>query len=162
MLEKGFRFRNPFFMPHSSMKIRTYHSNDKVHVIEVFRANVPAYFDPSEQQGLEHYLGADIEDYYVVEYLGRIIGAGGINYEANKAILSWDFIHPEHQGKGVGTLLTQHRLDYIRKEKGLRVVEVRTSQLTDRFYARFGFILLHKEEDYWSVGYHLYHMRLEL
>ena len=145
------------------MKIQPYQSNDKKSVLHLFDLNTPQYFSLSEREDLIRYLDEEIEDYFVVISDGEIVGAGGINYlwEQNIARISWDMIHPDKQGQGIGSLLTKHRLSHISKNEKISLVEVRTSQHTHLFYEKMGFELKTTEKDYWAPGFDLYAMECE-
>ena len=97
--------------------IRPYRQTDQQSVLNLFQSNTPEYFDFSEKVELLDYLNHKLEDYFVVEQNGVVIGSGGINYfyEEKKARLSWDIVSPQSQGKGVGTVLTHYRLNLIKK-----------------------------------------------
>lgn len=132
--------------------------------MEVFRLNVPAYFSPSELAALSEYLDQERELYYVIEENELVVGAGGINFEEGKriAIISWDMVHPEQQGKGLGRQLLNHRLAEIKKINAVEKIIVRTAQLTFEFYKKSGFKLLDIKMDYWAEGFDLYYMEMIL
>ena len=73
--------------------IRPYRQTDQQSVLNLFQSNTPEYFDFSEKVELLDYLNHKLEDYFVVEQNGVVIGSGGINYfyEEKKARLSWEF-----------------------------------------------------------------------
>ena len=140
--------------------IRPYAADDKSAVLGLIRLNTPKYFSPVEEQELEKYLENEIELYYVILLNEVVVGCGGINFEKDKSIgiISWDMIHPDYQGKTLGSKLLNYRLDRLKKENSIRKIIVRTSQLTNRFYEKNGFKLLEVVEDFWAKGYHLYKM----
>lgn len=143
--------------------IRRYTPHDKTALLELIQLNIPQYFDPAEADDFSKYLDEEVEDYFVVEDQGIIIGAGGINYFPAKRLarISWDIIHPDAQGKGIGAALTQHRIEHILKNPGMDHIVVRTSQLAYGFYQKQGFELEKIEKDFWAEGYDLYQMILE-
>ncbi len=143
-------------------EIRTYHPNDKDCLLKLLKLNIPEYFAEDEMNDFEEYLEHKIESYFVIELDGKIIGAGGINYDNNHdtAKISWDVIHPEFQGKGAGRQLLQYRINLI-KLWSVTNINVRTSQFAYKFYERNGFVLKNFVKDYWGVGFDLYEMRLE-
>jgi N-acetylglutamate synthase-like GNAT family acetyltransferase len=49
----------------------------------------------------------------------------------------WIAVHKDHQGKGVGDMLTEHRLDIVRKHGGNAVLLVTQKP---KYFNRFGFI----------------------
>lgn len=140
--------------------IRPYQPNDHAALIALIRENTPTYFAKAEAAEFSQYLEAETEDYFIVEAGGQIVGCGGINYEPEKnaAVLSWDIIHPEYQGKGYGRQLTHHRIALIRQKPGIDRIIVRTSQHTELFYGKMGFTTQKVAKDYWSPGFDLYYM----
>ncbi len=145
--------------------IRYYTSSDQGRLLELLRLNIPKYFDLSEVEDYAIYLEQYVDSYYVVEDKGEIIGAGGLNYgfdNGRKVRISWDVIHPDFQGKGIGTLLTKHRLNQVNLHPEVMQVEVRTTQLVYKFYQKLGFKLLKIENDFWADGFDLYLMMLDL
>jgi [ribosomal protein S18]-alanine N-acetyltransferase len=141
--------------------IRPYTDSDKDALLALLRLNTPRYFDPSEENDFVQYLDHEKEDYYVLVSNDQLVGAGGINYfpETQTARLSWDLIHPAHQGKGLGRKLVCHRIDAIQQNSTIRHIMVRTSQHTYRFYEKVGFTLIQTQKDYWAPGFDLYQMQ---
>lgn len=140
--------------------IRAYDANDKATLLHLLELNTPKYFAPSEKEDLEHYLESEIELYYVLSVEGKIVGCGGINFEQEKTvgIISWDIIHPDYQGKSLGSLLLQHRLKHLKSMETIEKIIVRTSQFTHLFYEKQGFELKEIILNYWSEGFDLYYM----
>jgi ribosomal protein S18 acetylase RimI-like enzyme len=89
-----------------------------------------------------------------------IVGSGGINYfPAEKtARLSWDIIHPDYQNRGLGKMLTQHRVGEITQNPGIEKIRVPASQLAYQFYKKVGFKLNTVEKNFWAEGIDLYDM----
>lgn len=149
------------------MHIRTYQEADKESLLELIRLNIPKYFEASEENDFQEYLEQEKEDYFIVEdkTTHQIIGCGGINYffdtQPISARISWDIVHPNYQGKGIGKKLLLHRIEHIKNQE-IKSVIVRTSQLAYQFYKKIGFELEKIEKDYWAKGYDLYFMRLKL
>ncbi len=144
--------------------IRPYMHADQPQVIRLLRLNTPQYFAETEEADLLDYLDRHLEDYFVVEEAGQIVGAGGINYfpEAQLARISWDIVHPDFQGKGIGSALLRHRLNLLKKDPAIRQVIVRTSQHVHTFYEKNGFTLEKTAADFWAPGFDLYQMALQL
>ena len=142
--------------------IRAYTPDDKETVLKIFNQNVPEYFAPSELDDLIHYLEHELEDYFVYEEDGALLGAGGVNYfpEEQKVHISWDFVAAEAKGKGVGSQLVQHRINHVKANPNIHKIVVRTSQLAYKFYEKCGFILKGTQKDYWAKGFDLYYMEL--
>lgn len=133
-------------------------------MLDIFRKNVPKYFNSNEEEDLLSYLQKEREEYFVVESDNALVGAGGINYlKAKKeAYISWDFFDPEHQGKGFGGALLTYRINHIRNQGIYKKIIVRTAQLTHEFYGKFGFQLKYVKEDFWAPGLDLYYMEIEI
>jgi ribosomal-protein-alanine N-acetyltransferase len=145
--------------------IRAYNKNDKSELIGLLKLNTPKYFAPSEEIDFIEYLENHSGNYFVVEESNSIVGAGGINYgfdHGDTARISWDIIHPDKQGEGIGTKLTSFRIEEIKKNRNVMKVVVRTTQLVQEFYRKNGFELKKIEKDYWAKGFDLYQMEIEL
>ncbi len=144
--------------------IRAYKPEDKAKLIELIKLNTPQYFDVKEEQDLSDYLDNEIEDYFVEEEGEKVIGCGGINYEDNgkTAIISWDIIHPDFQGKGLGRKLLLYRINRIKEIEFIAKIVVRTSQHTDKFYNKGGFKLEFIKKNYWAKGFDLYQMSIKI
>lgn len=113
----------------SLIKIREYKKKDKDEVIKLIRLNIPDFFAIEEEKDLNEYLESQRELYYVVLLDGKIVGCGGINFANDKTIakISWDIIHPDYQGKSLGTKLLQHRIDKLNSMSEIQKITVRTS-----------------------------------
>ena len=142
--------------------IRTYQPSDKEALLQLIRLNTPDYFSPEEEKEFSEYLDSGIEDYFVILRNDSLMGCGGINYEkeGTEGILSWDMIHPDFHGQGLGTKLVEHRLTFLRQNPLVKTTRVRTAQFTHLFYGKFGFETVRMEKDYWAKGYDLYEMVL--
>jgi len=140
--------------------IREYESMDKNEVINLLRLNTPDYFSIDEEEDLNKYLETERELYYVLLYDQKIVGCGGINFADNSTSgrISWDIIHPDHQGKSLGTKLLKHRIDKLNSIEGIQKITVRTSQVAYKFYEKHGFELFEIKKDYWANGFDLYNM----
>lgn len=140
--------------------IRPYTPADKETVLELIRLNTPTFFAPEEEEELVYYLDNEIEQYFILELDNQIVGSGGFNYSKNPkvAYLSWDIIHPDFQGKTLGSQLLEYRMEQLKKDKKIQIITVRTSQFVYPFYKKHNFRLEEVVEDYWAEGYDLYGM----
>lgn len=122
--------------------------------------NTPRFFAKEEADDLSRYLDKEIELYYVLSVDKKIVGCGGINFAENKTVgkISWDIIHPDFQGRSLGTLLLKHRLEVLQSIESIRKITVRTSQVAYKFYEKQGFILHKIKKDYWAEGFDMYYM----
>ncbi|CAM1373463.1 Acetyltransferase, gnat family [Tenacibaculum litopenaei] len=140
--------------------IRLYTPQDQPQLLALIDRLIPSAFAKEERRDFETYLNEGREDYFVYEHEGKLIGSGGINYlkNAKTARLSWDLVHPDFHGSGIGSQLVQHRIAHVKKAKQYAILEVRTSQVAFQFYQKFGFQTLQITENYWAEGFDLYHM----
>jgi len=140
--------------------IREYELNDKDEVLNLIRLNTPEYFAVDEEKDLKRYLENEIELYYVLIYDEKIVGCGGVNFTDDKTIgkISWDIIHPDYQGKSLGTKLLKHRIDKLHSIDSVQKITVRTSQVAYKFYEKQGFELFEIKKDYWADGFDMYNM----
>lgn len=146
----------------SKFEIRPYTLKDYEAVIKLLELNIPEYFHLSEKEDFKKYLEEEIEDYFIVKGKDLIIGAGGINYfkEQKLARISWDMVHPNVQGQGVGRKLVEHRINHLNNQTGIDVIIVRTTQLVYKFYEKMNFKIRKIEKDFWAKGFDLYEMEL--
>lgn len=145
------------------MNIRRYRHTDFDDVLELFDANCPAFFHPDEKVDLISYLDNEIEDYFVVSSGKGIVASGGINYWQDKTEgrLSWDMVHPNHQGQGIGARLTTYRLELLKNHASVKNIIVRTSQLASAFYLKQGFTVEEVHKDFWAPGIDMWRMILK-
>ena len=138
--------------------IREYKSIDKNAVLELIRLNIPKYFASSEEDDFSRYLDSEIELYYVLLFDKKLVGCGGINFSDNRMTgkISWDILHPEYQGKSLGTYLLEYRIKKLKSIDSVQRITVRTSQLAYKFYEKRGFELLEVKKDYWARGFDMY------
>lgn len=141
------------------MTIRPYSPSDDPALLELLRLNIPQYFAESEKADLIEYLANHIDHYYIVEIDKMIKGCGGFNRtpDNKRGVLSWDIIHPDAQGKGIGSTLAKFRIAEMQK-LGVAEIGVRTSQHVYKFYEKMGFTLKEIVKDYWAEGFDLYDM----
>ena len=140
--------------------IREYDTKDKNEVINLIRLNTPEYFAVDEEEDLNKYLETERELYYVLLYDQKLVGCGGINFADNNTTgkISWDILHPDYQGKSLGTKLLKHRIDKLNSIEGIQKITVRTSQVAYKFYEKQGFELFEIKKDYWAEGFDMYNM----
>ncbi len=140
--------------------IKPYLVSDKPILLELLQLNTPKYFVSEEEADFSNYLENELELYYVIEYERKVVGCGGINFADNSttAIISWDILHPDYQGKSLGSKLLQFRLEKIKTISSITKIIVRTSQLAYKFYEKQGFKLLEITKDYWAEGLDMYFM----
>lgn len=143
-----------------NISIRPYKPEDATRVLHLLRLNTPAYFAHEEEKDLADYLAHEREEYYVIECDGLLVGSGGINFAENGTVgrISWDILHPDYQGRSLGTQLLQYRVRRLCATAGVRKITVRTSQLAYKFYSKQGFQLIGIVKDFWAPGFDMYFM----
>ncbi|MGG5507406.1 MULTISPECIES: GNAT family N-acetyltransferase [unclassified Myroides] len=145
------------------MKIRPYIESDKEALLQLIEKNVPLYFATEEIEEYKRYLEEEIDQYFVVEENGQLLGAGGINVlvKEKEGRISWDVIAPASQGKGIGRALLLYRLRILQKIPAIDHIRVRTSQVVYPFYEKYGFVIKQIQKDFWAEGLDLYDMYYE-
>ncbi len=145
------------------LKIRPFQIDDQEKLIEILKLNVPAHFAETEIQDFKNYLNNEIEDYFVIEWNGKLVGSGGLNFEENYKTgkISWDFINPDFQGRGIGRKLLAYRLEILKSDYRVEKVLVRTSQHAYQFYEKNGFVVREIHKDFWAAGFDMYKMILK-
>lgn len=145
------------------MKIQKFQSSDTPRLLELLRLNTPEYFSKSEENDFIYYLENEIEHYFVLLVDDVIMGCGGFNLSEDQQTgkISWDIFHPESQGKGFGTALTNYRIERMKEIENIKKISVRTSQLVYPFYAKFGLDLKEVVKDYWASGFDLYRLEAD-
>jgi predicted GNAT family N-acyltransferase len=145
------------------MLIRPFSQDDLEAVVAVFRSNIPKYFGPSEEPGLREFLATEhVEHYSVIESNGEVVGAGGIGLNDDDTVsLCWGMVRSDHIGTGLGKLLTEYRIELSREVFGDKPMVTSTSQLTEGFYNKFGFVTIEHTPDGFGPGIDICKMRLE-
>jgi GNAT superfamily N-acetyltransferase len=116
---------------------------DRAHAL--FRSRAGTFFDPNEEEYFEETLEFIADTGYAPEQQrfwaawrdGENIAFGGVEWIDVAGYLFLGKVHPDFSGRGFGSQLLQHRLDFLR-ESGVQSLFSDTSQLVDGFYARHG------------------------
>jgi len=145
-----------------TINIRPFSQDDLEAVVAIFRSNIPKYFGPSEEPGLREFLGGPTEYYYVIESEGEVAGAGGIGLNDDDTVsLCWGMVHERHLGTGLGKLVTEYRIERSREVFGNKAMVISTSQHTEGFYKKFGFVTVEHTPDGFGPGIDICKMRRE-
>ncbi len=125
------------------MEIQQYSNEHRAKCIDVFDSNVGQYFAPSERDEFIEYLDSlnDGSEYYVCLSDGQLLACGGIGIKSTIAVLTWGMVHREFHGKGIGTVLTDYRLSCLKRNTAIESVKIDTSQHTEGFYRKRGFVV---------------------
>ena len=130
----------------------------------MFDSNVPEFFTPPERTAFVAFLSDLPGPYYVIESGGLIVASGGyaIVGAESRADLCWGMVERRLHGRGIGRFLTDLRINAARRDPRARSIILNTSQHTQTFYERLGFVTESFTEDGFGPGLHRCDMRLEL
>lgn len=124
--------------------IRPYQSPDMQACLDIFDGNTPRFFSSVERDDFKIFLRnyAVAWKYLVIEDNGIVVACGGHNYEqdAKSAILCWGMVANNLHGTGIGKMLTVARLKRANVICGVTKIRLNTSQHTQGFYAKLGFL----------------------
>ncbi len=147
------------------MRIRDYDAADRAACLALFESNSPAYFDPSERADYEAFLDAIAFPYLVIEEEAGLAACGGWarrSSDPGVVDLCWGMVRRDLHRSGLGARLLEARLAQIRATPGIRAVLLQTTQHTEGFFARYGFVTRQVTPDGFARGFHRHDMRLDL
>lgn len=146
--------------------VRRYTPQDRIGCLAVFDGNVPRYFNMTERDDFTVFLDSDAVawSYQVVERHGQIVACGGLAVDPKScsAGLCWGMVANGLHRMGLGSLLTAARLKCARNTPGVEQVRLDTSQHTQGFYRRFGFVVEGIVPDGYGPGLDRWDMLLRL
>lgn len=143
------------------MKVRAYLDTDKDACLAVFRSNTPTYFAAHEEAEYAAFLDDLPGPYFVGVDGDAIIACGGYAMNApGVAALCWGMVDRAHHKRGLGEILLRARLDAMSASHTVHAVEIQTSQHTQGFFERFGFVVQVVTSDGFAPGIDLVAMRL--
>ena len=140
--------------------IRPYIPTDKVHLLRIFRANIPKYFDENEINDFEAYLEQRADTYLTTEVDATIVGGTGYYVkEADKSgRITWIFFDPSYAGQGLGKKAVNYCLQLFGKDNRVEKFKVTTSQFAYKFFEKFGYRITRIEKNHWGEGLDLFEM----
>lgn len=143
-------------MSRPTAHLRPYTPADLPGCLGLFDSNSPLYFDRSERADYEQFLHdpADRGDYFVLEGEGgELLACGGVWVSPDGlGGLSWGMVRGDLHGQGLGTRLTVYRLEQLQQRPEVRHIRIDTSQHTEAFYARHGFVVTGRTPDGFAPG----------
>ncbi|MBO9740136.1 GNAT family N-acetyltransferase [Xanthomonas axonopodis pv. begoniae] len=146
--------------------IRNYRPEDFSACLALFDGNVPAFFSAEERPDFVRFLThhAAAWHYQIIERAGEVIACAGysISTDGTTASLGWGMVHPTLHRQGLGTMLLLARLEALRLSPNIEQVVLDTSQHTQAFYARFGFVVKQVVPDGYGAGLDRWDMALDL
>lgn len=147
------------------MELRDYQTDDQESCLALFDSNVPQFFAPHERAEFAEFLATSMDPYFVVtDDQGQIIGCGGyyLNWERAAAGLTWGMVSNHLHRQGAGRFLLLARLRRISQEPAISSVFINTSQHSQGFFAKVGFVVESIVENGFAPGLHEYKMNLPL
>lgn len=145
--------------------IRAYRRNDQDACVAIFESNTPDYFDPHDRADLIAFLDDLPGPYYVwVAPDSGVMACGGYYVEAGgrTAGLTWGMVHRQLHRLGIGRRMLEYRLAVIRTSSTIKTVRARTTQVTEPFFRRCGFISSQRREGGFGPGLDFVELELDL
>ncbi|MFA4228566.1 GNAT family N-acetyltransferase [Xanthomonas perforans] len=146
--------------------IRTYRPEDFGGCLGLFDGNLPAFFSAEERPDFVRFLThhAAAWHYRAIERAGEVIACAGysISTDGTTASLCWGMVHSQLHRQGLGTMLLLARLEDLRLRPDIEQVVLNTSQHTQSFYARFGFVVKQVVPDGYDAGLDRRDMAIDL
>jgi ribosomal protein S18 acetylase RimI-like enzyme len=148
----------------SPLRFREYQPDDRAGVLAVFDSNVPEFFTTPERGAFEEFLRDLPGPYFVVEYHDSIVACGGyaIVLDESRADFCWGMVGRALHGRGIGRFLTELRINAARSDPKVSMIILNTSQHTEAFYERLGFVTEKCTKDGFAPGLDRCDMRLVL
>lgn len=136
------------------MDIIRYTSKYQCQCLQLFDSNLGTYFVECERAKFENFLEnyASIYPYFVVEQNGVVVACGGYEQEGEHVTFSWGMVNRSLHGRGIGKKLVEYRLNEILQEYPDRQIKIDTSQLTQGFYEKMGFVAYEVERNGYAAG----------
>jgi [ribosomal protein S18]-alanine N-acetyltransferase len=126
----------------SPLRFRKYRRSDLEQCLELYRLNEPGRFPPGKLNDYWRVLANESAYFLVLEECDRIIATGGLMHiDVNNTNFCYGLIHPEFQGRGIGTALLYARFALLDLPGGSAVhgVSITYVEGSIGFYQRFGF-----------------------
>lgn len=141
-----------------SYSVREYTPADREGCLEVFTSNIPEFFSESEREDFIGFLDR-LQGRYgvVVDDSGQIVACGGVansRTDPHGADLTWGMVHRSLHGRGIGRILTNARMEWIRQMPEVTMGYLNTSHLTEDFYKKYGFVTVKFLENGYRDGLH--------
>lgn len=149
------------------MELRVFTTEDTAGARKLFQSRAGTFFDPSEIEDFEETLefirdpgdAPERAEFWAGWIDGAMVAFGGIEWIGEAGYLCWGTVDPAVAGRGCGRQLLHHRLDRLRAV-GVGSVFSDTTQLTEGFYARHGFVTYFREAHHFGRDLHLAAMEL--
>ncbi|MBL9132315.1 MAG: GNAT family N-acetyltransferase [Verrucomicrobiaceae bacterium] len=112
-----------------------------------YRLNQHGRFPPDVEKCYEQTLSQKDEDHFVIEHEGRVVASCLIT-ASNTGLYTFGYglVHPDFQGKGIGTLMFYARLAMLPQPERLAHIFIYAVAASMPYYRRFGF----EQSDVWK------------
>ncbi len=150
-----------------NQKIKKYSTSDYDQCVNIFKSNIPEYFAKDELSDFQDYIknisktkDGWTDSFYILKRDKKIVGCAGLGLNKSKKIatLSWGMVDKNYHRNGIGTQLTNYRLNLLQSYKLDLKIRLDTSQHSYLFYEKFGFKIEDIEKDGYEKGMHKYYM----
>jgi len=150
-----------------NQKIKKYSTSDYDQCVNIFKSNIPEYFAKDELSDFQDYIknisktkDGWTDSFYILKRDKKIVGCAGLGLNKSKKIatLSWGMVDKNYHRNGIGTQLTNYRLNLLQSYKLDLKIRLDTSQHSYLFYEKFGFKIEDIEKDGYEKGMHKYNM----
>jgi len=130
------------------MRFRPYSPADREQCLELYRLNEPGRFPEGVLEDYNRVLEGT-GYILVLEQGGRIIATGGLHHITGRNMtMFWcGLVHPDFQGRGVGTTLFYARIALLNTDLMLQKICIAAVQASFGFYQRFGFAHIRNWKD---------------
>lgn len=138
--------------------VRPFAASDFAACLAMFDGHVPESFAPEERAGFADFLnggdgGGLAARYLVLTRGGRVVACGGFTIGGDgRAVLDWGMVAMSEQGQGLGARLLAERVALARNWVGLSGLRLATSQKSQGFYERAGFVVTAITPDGFGAG----------
>ena len=150
-----------------NQKIKKYSTSDYDQCVNIFKSNIPEYFAKDELSDFQDYIknisktkDGWTDSFYILKRDKKIVGCAGLGLNKSKKIatLSWGMVDKNYHRNGIGTQLTNYRLNLLQSYKLDLKIRLDTSQHSYLFYEKFDFKIEDIEKDGYEKGMHKYYM----
>lgn len=138
----------------AALLLRSYAPADRAACLAIFDGNTPRYFGVRERDEFAAFLDAPTCTYFVVVLDGSVVACGGyyVNSERREAGLCWGMVEIARQRTGIGRFLLLSRLVMLCDTAVADVVRLDTSQHSQGFFERLGFVADSVTRDGFGAG----------
>ena len=148
------------------VRLRPWRAEDRDLGEALFDSNTPNYFAAIEKPDFLGFVDDLPGPYFVLESLaGEALGCGGYARQPKApsvAALCWGMVRGDLHGRGLGQRLLTERLTRIAADPAFKTVDIQTTQHSQGFFARYGFVQTAHVPDGFAPGMDRVDMTLRL